>query len=206
MVEATLVNQCVVCSAPFAAKLKRARFCSRSCKDKNIWRTHHPLPETRTCPVCGKDMTGMRAHAVHCSRGCKTVGSDRRRSADGRNVARDRLRYQVEGERRRAYARDYLKRNPLKSKEFRMRRRARLAGAPTFLVTERDWRRLVARYRGACAYCGVAGVHLTRDHVTPLVRGGHQRVGNILPACAPCNFSKRTKFLIEWRHGKRAAR
>ena len=198
-----VVKPCRECGKPFEAATKRALYCSRPCKDRFRYNQHHPRT-VRSCPVCRADITSKRRHAIYCSKSCKTRASDRKRSADGRNVARDRLRYQNEGERRRAYAREYLRRFPVKSKEFRLRRRARLRNAPTFRITERDWRRLVARYRG-CAYCGANDKPLQRDHVTPLARGGHHRIGNILPACGPCNYSKRSRFLVEWRYGRPAA-
>lgn len=36
------------------------------------------------------------------------------------------------------------------------------------------------------------------DHVRPLSRGGHEAEYNLVPACGPCNYSKRDKLLIEW--------
>ena len=78
--------------------------------------------------------------------------------------------------------------------------RARRAGAETFVFTERDWRRLVNRYEHCCAYCGklIEGV-VHKEHVIPLSRGGRHSVGNILPACESCNFSKGDLFVMEWR-------
>lgn len=65
----------------------------------------------------------------------------------------------------------------------------------------RDWERLVARYGGMCAYCGVREwEHI--DHVIPVCRGGTHSIGNLLPACAKCNLSKKDRLLVEWRVGK----
>lgn len=71
-------------------------------------------------------------------------------------------------------------------------------------VLPRDWHRLVARYRGKCAYCSTAPA-TEIDHVLPLTRGGRHAIGNILPVCRPCNTSKRALLLIEWRRKKPAA-
>jgi len=202
--ETSVVKVCRTCQAEFEAVTKRAAYCGRICKDRFLWRIHHPI-RARVCPICGVDIAQKRSHAIYCSRSCKTRDSERRRSEDGRNAERDRLRYLREGDRRRAYARDYLRRFPIKSKEFRLRRRARLRDAQTFIVTERDWVRLMARFQGACAYCGMVGVPLQRDHITPLSRGGEHRIGNLLPACGPCNYSKASRFLVEWRAGRRQA-
>ena len=65
-------------------------------------------------------------------------------------------------------------------------------------VSERDWRRLVGRYGGRCAYCdGPNGT--TVDHVVPIIRGGRHSIGNVLPACKSCNSSKKHLLLIDWR-------
>ncbi len=151
----------------------------------------------RTC-ICGGRMEDKRPQAIYCSRACKTRASDARRIVDGRSVARDRLRYGAESEHRRDYARTYHRDRPEMVWEWRLRKRARRLGAAVYEVTFRDWRRLLARFRQSCAYCGRRTV-LTCDHVTPLTRGGAHSVGNILPACSPCNTAKRTKLLVEWR-------
>ena len=83
-------------------------------------------------------------------------------------------------------------------------RKARQAGNGAFTVLPRDWRRMLHRYRNACAYCGRSGV-LTREHVIPIARGGRHSIGNLLPACRGCNFGKNRKLLIEWRAAQVAA-
>lgn len=192
-----MISTCLVCAGAFEAKTVRAVYCGRSCKGRWAWRATHPIV-TRGCLRCATDITSKRSHALYCSRRCKTGASDARVSESGRGRTRDRLRYAKEGERRREYARDYHRTHPEQAKEIRLRRRARTRGAERFEVTPRDWRRLVARFRGCCAYCGVSAP-LQRDHVQALARGGQHRVGNILPACAPCNYSKKDKFVVECR-------
>lgn len=151
------------------------------------------------CASCGADMDGKRPHAVYCSRNCKTRASERRRTADGRNRERDHARYLAEAPARRAYAKRYFYAHRERVRELKWRRKAIRAGVRVFEFTARDWARLVARYRGACAYCGQPG-ELQPDHVTPISRGGVHGPGNILPSCAPCNTQKRTRYLVEWRH------
>lgn len=82
--------------------------------------------------------------------------------------------------------------------ENRRRGRARRRKAEIRLVTEADWRRLVARYRGLCAYCKQRP-WTDRDHIIPLSRGGRHSIGNLLPACEFCNTSKHNRLLVEWR-------
>jgi 5-methylcytosine-specific restriction endonuclease McrA len=46
---------------------------------------------------------------------------------------------------------------------------------------------------GVCHYCGKkVGVNaLTMDHVIPVARGGTSAKGNVVPACAACNKTKK---------------
>lgn len=98
-----------------------------------------------------------------------------------------------------------LREHPEKRLLANQLRRARMKGADSPGVSVRDWKRLIARHGHACAYCGVKSV-LTMDHVIPVARGGRHAIGNILPACFPCNSSKRDDLLVYWLHGRAKAR
>lgn len=50
-----------------------------------------------------------------------------------------------------------------------------------------------------CRYCGSKGP-LECDHVVPVSRGGGHELANLATACAPCNQSKGSKLLSEWRN------
>lgn len=92
----------------------------------------------------------------------------------------------------------WFKENPDRLRQNVELRRLRSLNAEICEVTEKDWRRLCARFRECCAYCGEQTI-LTRDHVIPLSRGGRHSIGNLLPACRRCNTSKLARFLMEWR-------
>lgn len=80
--------------------------------------------------------------------------------------------------------------------------RARDSGAEVFEFTTRDFRRLVARQQGKCAYCPKVPANpnwLQLDHVTPLLRGGRHSAGNLVLACADCNKSKSAMLISRWR-------
>ena len=53
-------------------------------------------------------------------------------------------------------------------------------------------------YNSNCFYCG-ASENITMDHVIPLSRGGKHSIGNIVPACGKCNYSKNDKTITEWK-------
>lgn len=55
---------------------------------------------------------------------------------------------------------------------------------------------LLDQFQGACAYCPSPAT--TWDHVEPVVRGGRTAPGNIVPACQPCNCSKKDTDPFNW--------
>lgn len=57
--------------------------------------------------------------------------------------------------------------------------------------------KILARFSGPCVYCGTAAQ--CADHVRALSRGGLDHASNLVPACAPCNLSKGSKLLTDWR-------
>lgn len=80
------------------------------------------------------------------------------------------------------------------------RRRSYKMGNPDSIgLSRHDWERLLNRFEYRCAYCGVYTKAIQMDHVVPLSRGGRHAIGNVIPACASCNSSKKDKFLVEWR-------
>lgn len=78
------------------------------------------------------------------------------------------------------------------------RRKALRRGALGPTHTEAEWKALVERYGGVCAYCRCRPVEC-RDHVVPVSRGGSDSIGNILPSCQLCNTQKGTLSLDAWR-------
>jgi len=58
---------------------------------------------------------------------------------------------------------------------------------------------LFVRDRGTCLYCGkqMPDGDLTRDHVNPVSRGGHDTWDNVVAACKRCNHFKGSRLLEE---------
>jgi len=65
----------------------------------------------------------------------------------------------------------------------------------------KDYLRLKSRLNNMCGYCNEAEAD-TIDHIIPLSRGGSNYIGNIMPACGKCNYSKQCKTIVEWRSNK----
>lgn len=64
-------------------------------------------------------------------------------------------------------------------------------------LTTDQWSALRAAW-GGCAYCGAADRALQRDCVLPISRGGRYTLGNVVPACGPCNASKCNAEVTGW--------
>jgi 5-methylcytosine-specific restriction endonuclease McrA len=76
--------------------------------------------------------------------------------------------------------------------------------------TEREWLDLLTQWNWLCFYCGefiqrgaVDSKHeATKDHMTPISRGGVDFIGNIVPACLRCNQLKGESTVEEFRADK----
>lgn len=90
--------------------------------------------------------------------------------------------------------------------KYKHKRRALEASNGIFSVSERDLRRALLRADNACTYCRrnfSDDIRVTWDHVVPVTRGGTFSVGNLVPACGPCNSSKMDRTVAEWLAWKR---
>lgn len=61
----------------------------------------------------------------------------------------------------------------------------------------RELRTRFALFGNCCAYCGASG-DMQIEHVIPISKGGTHAMGNIVPACQRCNYSKATKEAESW--------
>lgn len=185
----------------------------------------------RTCASCGDSIGHRPTHAKYCRKQCgkraelirdRAIRAERTRAwalanpeyikrwaAENADLKRAAVRrsYLRHREVRRADNRAWEARNPGAAKLRAARRRLRKLGSSAGLVvTSRDVRRLIHRYGGRCAYCGIKPESLHLDHVVPIARGGRHSIGNLLPACQGCNLSKNATPLSVWRHRREGAR
>ena len=73
--------------------------------------------------------------------------------------------------------------------------------------TEREWSDLLDTWNWRCFYCAEPVQRnspdpkheATKDHMTPISRGGVNFIGNIVPACLRCNQLKGEKTVEEFR-------
>jgi len=77
------------------------------------------------------------------------------------------------------------------------RRKAQMRNSVAIQITGRQIRARFAQFDHRCAYCGAEGdLHI--EHVVPISKGGPHSIGNIIPACKDCNFSKRDHDAETW--------
>lgn len=185
------VRFCEECSAPLPATSRSARrFCGKRCYSKMQWRTADKAERAVAHRAWRLATRDRRLAALAEARGtaiCRECGAE---IADAqRKTRRFCSRKCVNVASLRDAADQRLANNN--------RRRARMQAANSPGVSPEDWNRLVRRHDGKCAYCGAIAT-LTRDHVVPISRGGWDAIGNILPACFPCNASKCDDLLVYW--------
>lgn len=77
------------------------------------------------------------------------------------------------------------------------RRKAQQRGSTALMLSpDQLWRRWV-QFDHCCAYCGTKG-DLHMEHVIPISKGGEHHLGNIVPACQDCNYSKGRSEVEAW--------
>lgn len=59
---------------------------------------------------------------------------------------------------------------------------------------------LAEYFAGRCAFCGAPAD--TWEHLVPVSKGGDSTPGNVVPACASCNSSKKDRDLDRWMRAK----
>lgn len=97
------------------------------------------------------------------------------------------------------YDRKYRERKPEVHRDKERRRKLqkkKVSGNHTY----KQWEDLLKRFDYRCFMCGKRG-KLTRDHITPISKGGSDDIENILPLCSSCNSQKGSQG-IEWYKDK----
>lgn len=151
----------------------RQRFCSHQCRGEATRGigVRGAGFDDRTCRACGRSFR-VYAHAIASGKAgafCSRACANPRRHPDIQVVRREQER------RRRA----------------RKRATTELLGSHTI----KEWEDLKRCAKDRCVKCRRKR-KLTRDHIIPLSKGGHDRITNIQPLCGPCNSSKRTRIEV----------
>ena len=149
--------------------------------------------------------------------------SNNRKAENGRCKAckecekiRSKARYKKEGEKMRAQMANLRKNNYEKRIEIERKSRAknkeknrpsrnarqsirnRLVSDSKYVIIYKDLKRI---YSEPCFNCGSLK-NQSLDHRIPLSRGGEHKIGNMLTLCQPCNASKHSRTIMEWKLSK----
>ena len=182
-------------SEAFKAKAREAVYRYRA-KHGRESRSKHGLPYT---PISDTETRAMR----------KAI------SQAGRLPSVARLVYDQQHEHWRQHPADYQQHSRERQlrqfhwrymidKSFRLyhrskskRRKAQQRGSTTLMLSpDQLWRRWV-EFDHCCAYCGIDGdMHI--EHVIPISKGGEHHLGNIVPTCQRCNYSKSIAPVERW--------
>lgn len=182
--------RCTICGVDFVMPRSDSTYCAKpecfkAAKRARMARTRVPKRgrrPARKCEWCGGEFRPTRSDAKRCSEKCNRAVT----YARGRETA---ILKASEWNRANRHRRSAISQN---AKVKRGERES------TGWINPRDWDRTVRRFGHRCAYCkGEGDLHM--DHVVPLSRGGTHTIGNVVPACPPCNLSKHSRFVTEWR-------
>lgn len=121
-----------------------------------------------------------------------------------RKARYQRLKEKINAQRR-ASPPEVKRKNKALYKNIAMNKKARKARAVGFHTFE-GWMEKVKYHGWRCFYCKILLTEgtLSQDHAIPLSRNGTNFLSNLLPACVPCNSSKKDKTVFEFLR-KRAA-
>lgn len=85
----------------------------------------------------------------------------------------------------------------IRTREKSKRRKARIREQTAHQIKPAQLITRFNLFNNRCAYCEALGdLHI--EHVVPISKGGTHALGNIVPACSTCNFSKRDKEVEQW--------
>lgn len=78
------------------------------------------------------------------------------------------------------------------------RTKAKKRRAEIVTLTAREWKKVLAKYNGLCAYCQCPNSPVEQEHKLPIRRGGNHERSNVVPACRRCNLAKGIRTPEEW--------
>ncbi len=190
---------CISCGKEFTPPNKQphAKACSVKCRNNFEYSKRKATEPSKACQGCGTLFNPLLPITKFCSRECGAAHTVKARTKE-KTCCDCGVLFTTSGSKPICVECSYKRRLLRVHARNKVRRYLRRgADGPTH--TAGDWAGLLARHSGMCAYCGKNKAE-HRDHVTPIAKGGTDSIGNILPACAPCNLSKGSSLLIEWKN------
>ncbi len=195
-------STCRICGS--ALPPRRVSLCSAECKRvsekaRSVARYQADRTARITQAREWKRDNPERARELARDYGMRHRADTRERERQYRAIHRER--YSLHGRR---WYRSNLERGRELGRLNAAARRARILANGCFDVSVKDLRRTLTRFDGRCAYCSGRLTEVHWDHIVAIKRGGSHGIGNLVPACPPCNQAKSSKTVMEWRLSRRA--
>lgn len=116
------------------------------------------------------------------------------RTAEQKSTAASRARawYADNKPQRKLTLRQWVEANREAVNIIQARRRAKKAAVLNTL-TKAEWEETLTLFNGCCAYCLQPCERPAMDHMDPIAKGGPHTQENVVPACKPCNSSKKDR-------------
>lgn len=181
--------------------MKHCNFCHRDLPFDQFSLRADGRQNGARCRTCRAEYQRSRPRTAESRRlvSDKAREGHRRRNArycaSGKHALASSAWYYQNKERYRESRRRYLKSakgKAMLARQTATRRAAKLGVVST--LTAEEWQEILRVYEGICAYCDQPGT--TMDHVVPMSLGGAHAAHNVVPACRPCNCSKRDRLWI----------
>ena len=199
------MNACQFCGQLFESKKRGrpAKCCSRKCQmDLLYLKEKKSAPESveRICKNCGKGFVKLRSsQRKTCSAAClKHIATIKNCLVCHKQISYGATRCAVCAQIGKVpWNKKFA--DPKTAKQIRRLREQAATG-----LTPSERKNLLKVWKSqnlSCSYC--FNLCDTVDHVVPLVRGGSNQIGNLVPACRKCNSSKGSKLIVEWKHHAR---
>ena len=194
------IKVCPICKREFrvyAFEAEKRKTCSQKCRGEYL----HLLKVDAPCARCKiEPRVKGRSYCSKCDSELSMISFRKREGWHPAKRLTDEERHQYKKQKQARYreqCRDRLNERQRRyyhtHYEISVRgvekRRALKLGCETSL-TASQWNIIKAIYGYRCAYCGRKPKVLTKDHITPLSKGGGHTANNIVPACRSCNSRK----------------
>lgn len=161
------------------------------------------------CDLCGIDISHYNGVCWDCHVARRQANADPEARAARKRASRLRWYYNNQEHAQQKH-KEWLENNREKVKQYEIEhvderrgyvedRRARLMQADGGF-TAQDWIFVLMAFNHQCAYCLEKFDKLEQDHVVPLSQGGRHAMGNIVPACLPCNRRKSISMTMQPKH------
>lgn len=133
-----------------------------------------------------EDKSGFKSQCRYCRNREKRVVYAAKKE---KILERNRVYYKANSKKIIAKKAEWRRKNKERVAAIVARKRMKRRQVAKNDLTAEQWQRIQEYFKYRCAYCGKK-TKLTKDHITPIHKGGNHTYSNIVPACQSCNSRK----------------